>query len=323
MSIINENLIREANNNSFFNRGNGLERDAQNESNSFMDNFKSLERRLGQFSEAQLQILKEREEGWKALVSAQYNDMASFEANNASWVVAGPAKYNFSRYNKRMDAAMNRFKEKDEKKERFIENTKDMLLKAMTPEEQVDYWKHGRNTYGEIIAADDPLAVEKMEAHIEFLKSQHERHVTWNKIIRKDGNARNCPGMSEKQKEDIENGIKEFPYKVRKVFFTDQEQANIRNKTIRLEQLKKLREKAQEQQQNGIAPDLQKDGLRLQIDHEAARVQLVFDGKPEEAIRAKLKANGFRWSPRFGAWQRVNTPNGIAVAKRIFEEFAA
>lgn len=56
---------------------------------------------------------------------------------------------------------------------------------------------------------------------------------------------------------------------------------------------------------------------------EAARVQLFFDGKPDDETRAKLKANGFRWSPRFGAWQRHNTPNGLAVARRFFENFKA
>ncbi|SHL03426.1 hypothetical protein [Fibrobacter sp. UWH4] len=323
MTIINETLIELANDNSFFNRGNGLERDAQVATNSFRENFTDLEKRIGAFNERQREILDEREAGWRELVAEQYNDMANFEASNVPWHIAGPANYNFNRYNKRLDAAMNRFQEKDEKRERFIKNTCDMLMKAMTTEEQVSYWRNGKNGYGEVIATDDPLAVEKMEAHLEFLKGEHEKHVTWNKSIRRTGGAQFCEGMGDEQKKEVEDYIKQFPYKVNKFFFTDQEQANIRNKEARLEQLKKSRQLAAEQKENGNSPDLQKEGLRMQINYEAARVQLIFDGKPDEAIRAKLKANGFRWSPRFGAWQRQNTPNGIYIARKFFEEYVA
>ena len=46
------------------------------------------------------------------------------------------------------------------------------------------------------------------------------------------------------------------------------------------------------------------------INPEVDRVQLLFDGKPDEETRSQLKKNGFKWSPRFSAWQRQNTPNG-------------
>ena len=38
---------------------------------------------------------------------------------------------------------------------------------------------------------------------------------------------------------------------------------------------------------------------------EENRVRVFFDGKPRDAVRAILKANGFRWSPTAGAWQRM------------------
>lgn len=63
--------------------------------------------------------------------------------------------------------------------------------------------------------------------------------------------------------------------------------------------------------------------MRLENNHEAARVQLFFDGKPDEDTRTRLKACGFRWSPRFGAWQRQNTPNGLAVARQFFNDYKA
>ena len=35
-----------------------------------------------------------------------------------------------------------------------------------------------------------------------------------------------------------------------------------------------------------------------------------------EETRAALKQNGFRWSPRYSAWQRQLTPNAEAAARR-------
>lgn len=49
---------------------------------------------------------------------------------------------------------------------------------------------------------------------------------------------------------------------------------------------------------------------------EADRLQILFDEKPDEETRAALKQNGFRWSPRYSAWQRQLTPNAEAAARR-------
>lgn len=50
------------------------------------------------------------------------------------------------------------------------------------------------------------------------------------------------------------------------------------------------------------------------------RLQIIFDEKPNREIIDLLKKNAFRWSPRFGAWQRQNTNNAIAVAKKVLEQ---
>ena len=47
------------------------------------------------------------------------------------------------------------------------------------------------------------------------------------------------------------------------------------------------------------------------------RLQFIFDGKPASEVRAIMKANGFRWSPTAGAWQRQLTNNGIYAGRRV------
>lgn len=58
-------------------------------------------------------------------------------------------------------------------------------------------------------------------------------------------------------------------------------------------------------------------GGRVINNREAERVQILFDAKPDAAMREKLKRAGWRWSPSNGAWQRQNTANAVASAREI------
>ena len=51
------------------------------------------------------------------------------------------------------------------------------------------------------------------------------------------------------------------------------------------------------------------NGLKIVRNLDADRLQLIFDGKPSEEERTFLKRHGFKWSPRFTAWQRQLTNN--------------
>lgn len=47
------------------------------------------------------------------------------------------------------------------------------------------------------------------------------------------------------------------------------------------------------------------------------RIQIMFDEKPRREIIDILKKNAFKWSPRFGAWQRQNTNNATYATKAV------
>ena len=47
------------------------------------------------------------------------------------------------------------------------------------------------------------------------------------------------------------------------------------------------------------------------------RLQLLFEEKPSAEHRAQLKANGFRWAPKAGVWQRLLNRQAIYAAGRI------
>jgi hypothetical protein len=50
---------------------------------------------------------------------------------------------------------------------------------------------------------------------------------------------------------------------------------------------------------------------------------MIFPGKPDEHTRRLLKANGFRWSPSQGAWQRHLNEAGRWAAERVMKAISA
>lgn len=50
------------------------------------------------------------------------------------------------------------------------------------------------------------------------------------------------------------------------------------------------------------------------------RIQLIFDGIPDENIRTALKSKGFHWSRREGAWQREFNENTIKATNILIKD---
>ena len=59
------------------------------------------------------------------------------------------------------------------------------------------------------------------------------------------------------------------------------------------------------------------EGGTVEINREANRLQIYFEGKPDATVRDELKSNGFRWSPKAEAWQRQLNDTTIRVTDRI------
>ena len=59
------------------------------------------------------------------------------------------------------------------------------------------------------------------------------------------------------------------------------------------------------------------DGGHAAINTDANYLQIFFDEKPDENIRAELKANGFRWASKISAWQQPLTDEAITAADKI------
>lgn len=162
------------------------------------------------------------------------------------------------------------------------------------------------------ISADDPQAVQKLEAKLANLIEAQENMKAINAYYRKHGTLDGCTILPEKQIKALQQDMKSSWHLEPKPFQSyelSNNNAEIRRTRARIEELKRHEEK----EYSGWTFD----GGRVEANKEANRLQIFFDGKPDEATREELKANGFRWAPSVGAWQRQLNSNAYRAAGYI------
>ena len=167
------------------------------------------------------------------------------------------------------------------------------------------------------IMSDDARAIEKLEMKLEALERSHEHMKAVNAWWRKHKTLDDCPELTQEQREkikaDMERGMR-FDNQPYQSWALSNKSANIRRVRERIEALKKEQEHAEQPTEEAH------EGYTLRENAEICRIQFIFDGKPEESIRAILKSNGFRWAPSEGAWQRLLNDNGRSAAQRVIKE---
>ena len=160
------------------------------------------------------------------------------------------------------------------------------------------------------ISADDPQAVAKLEAKLSKLEAAQETMKGVNAYYRKHGTLEGCTLLKPEQIKELQEGMaqswhleKNKPFQS---FELSNNNAEIRRIRERIEQLKQHEEKS--------FVGWEFDGGRVEANKTDNRLQIFFDEKPDDAARAELKANGFKWAPSAGAWQRQLNNNAYYAA---------
>ena len=163
------------------------------------------------------------------------------------------------------------------------------------------------------ISSDDPEALSKLRDKLGRMKHNQETMKAANRAIRLKDKAEGDKRLIDLgyKAVDIQNlrtpdcmGNVGFPS-----YSLSNNNGNMRRVRQRIEQL--------EARQGEVTETFKHGDIDLVYNVEENRVQLLFDGKPAEHIRTKLKSSGFRWSRNNMAWQRQLTNNGKWAAKNV------
>lgn len=165
------------------------------------------------------------------------------------------------------------------------------------------------------IRSDDPNALDKLTKKLETLQRHQDRMKEANTAIRmKDtdkGNAKlfamgyTLEEIRQLREPDFCGRIGYPSYELQN------NNANIHRIKERIQQIEK--------QQAGPSRDGWKfDGGEIVMNTAESRLQVIFEEKPDSDTRTELKANGFRWAPSHGAWQRQLTDNALRAAEKLF-----
>lgn len=160
----------------------------------------------------------------------------------------------------------------------------------------------------------DPHAREMLTDQLQQLQNRLDTGKAMNAYYRKHKTLKGFPGMSDETAAQNDAAI-QSAYSWAQKPMPDYEFSSLRGKIKRVEaRLAEL--DARTAQQAQPAENTKFDGGEIVRNLEADRLQILFDEKPDEETRAALKSNGFRWSPRYSAWQRQLTPNAEQAARR-------
>ena len=167
--------------------------------------------------------------------------------------------------------------------------------------------------YNKAILASDPQALEKLTAKLESCKNLQETMKSVNAHWRRTGSCIGAPGITEEQAAKLEKKVSEPRYSWDRVPFSDYE---LKNNYAEMKRLEKRIAEITRNQEVGFSGWEFFSG-RAEANTEMNRLQLFFDEKPNDVERNLLKANGFKWAPSQGAWQRQLNNNAIYAAGRL------
>lgn len=237
------------------------------------------------------------------------NEYNRISGSYPSWAIAGPAKYNVSKHEKKMRALDGVFANQganiDPDNNEYLNKIRGILSNAS-------------------IKATDSNAVGKLQAKYDGLKAELERGKQMNAYFRKNKTLVGFPGISDEaaKKFDAANASGDYfsrqPYAAYRLQNGNAELKRLQQRIDNLNAIKT----ASTSGEDASSKYPTAKGVTVQENAEQMRVQLRFEGKPDEETRGMLKSWGFRWSPSQGAWQRQLTGNGQYAAKQVMQKLS-
>lgn len=180
-------LIERANQVSFSGGGGNLvNREYLNAVSRFSSRFPETD----DLEENQRLFLRARLEGWQELVYTAYSDRLRRRAEFVSWMVAGRSNYNFKKAQKQLDAERRAEESFAAKMTAYLDHTANQLARLVSPARQIEAYANGCD---DPIASGDPLALEKLQARLDYLTRCAGAHEARERMVSRP---RNRAGLS-------------------------------------------------------------------------------------------------------------------------------
>lgn len=174
-----------------------------------------------------------------------------------------------------------------------------------------------------IIKSSDSDAIEQLKAKAEKAEALQAEMKAVNAYYRKHKTLKGYKDYTDEKAAELDETIKSSLYGVPfPPYELTNNNAKIKNTKARIAKLERLREAAEtaaEQPQGEYNTDL----FKVVENAEIMRLQLFFDGKPDDETRTILKKHAYKWSPSNGCWQRQLTDNAKYDLKRLIAELEA
>lgn len=246
-------------------------------------------------------IPEELQEEYEKRYISKYSDWLSAMSRTFSVMITGPANFNNRRHEK-----MNRYERSAY--ERF-EKWQEAVLKRINRQHRLVGWEE----------------VERLQNKLEVLTETQELMKAVNKIVRSSKLSEiemheelEALGLQQHQISEL---MAEPMYSFQKKGFQQFQLSN------NLAKIKSTEEAIKRHTAMAEAEDKEFtfDGGKVEYCYSDERIRIYFDNIPDVEMRAKLKSEAFKWSPKNQAWQRQLTPNAVRAAKRVLgvEKFGA
>lgn len=247
-------------------------------------------------TDAKRAMLAEEFDRYRAGYRRRFMAYLSARSRCVSSMIAGPSNFPAARMEKRNRIEAARTSELGEFRARALHAVRRKLQPELAP-----------------IMAGDDNATERLAAKIAEAQKMQEAMKAVNKAHERflnDPASLETSGLSDGDKARVRSYKPEYSWEPHPYapFALQNNSANIRRMKERLAQIETAKATPATQQENA-------GGVRMEDCPAENRVRLYFPGKPDEAVRAELKANAFRWTPTLGCWQAYRNSRSLEVAK--------
>ena len=196
---------------------------------------------------------------------------------------------------------------------RYREKAGNKMRQSILASDKADYYERRAQAAenNTAISSDDPEALAKLKEKLESLQISQTRMKQINAYYKKNGTCRGFHGLSDELADKLVEDMRHHPWDKRPfaAYALANNNQNINTVKKRIAQLTEAKELGYQ--------GWEFDGGKVVANADMNRLQIFFDGIPDEEVRRELKGRGFKWARSVGAWQRQLTDNAIYAASRI------